>query len=120
MICLSCELANEHIGDGDGNMVEHCVGKGEGCTCECALHTFPPGDPRFVFISVLTAEAHNDFNLLKAVIAGLTEDEAKSSLLLAAKYAIWMARTAGVDPVQMVRSAALFWSGGEDDESMPT
>lgn len=108
-----------NVGDHLGNMVEHCVGKGEGCACECVLHTFPEGDPRYVFISVLTAEAHNDFDLLKAVIAGLTEDEAKASLLLAAKFAIWMSRTAGIDPVQMVQSAALYWSGG-DDESTPT
>jgi hypothetical protein len=104
----------------------HCFGKGEvytvgqaktKCECHCVPHTFPEGDVRYDMIAILTAEAHSDYPMLKAYIASLDDERAKASLLLMTKYAMWMVREAGLDPIQMVQDSAVYWQGGGDDDN---
>lgn len=114
-ICVSCELAIDHVGDARGNAVQHCLGKRADCTCECAKHTLPEGDVRQDLIALLTAEAHSEYGLLIALINETSEQRLRELTLVFVKYIIWMVKAAEMDPVEMIQRAALFWSGGDDE-----
>lgn len=109
MLCHLCIAGESHC-FGKSGMVDPI------CMCECRHHMLPQGDIRFLFISLLTAEAHDDFALLKVQINDLSHDELKASLLLAVKYAISLSKQYGENPVEVVRAAALYWAGGTPTE----
>lgn len=86
------------------------------CQCDCQSHTLSEDDVRQDMITLLTAEAHDEYAMLKQLIAELPEDRARMLLLLMTKYVTWMVRESGFDVVQMVQTTALYWSGGEPEE----
>lgn len=116
-LCMSCEYS-ERAGE-----ARHCFGEVDYCECPCREHKFGPDDIRMKLIELFTAQAHDEFDLLKSLIGELDADEAKTLLLLNVQFNNWMMKQAGIDPVQHVREAALYWQGGEppteDEEESP-
>jgi hypothetical protein len=86
------------------------------CKCECRTHTISEDDIRNDMIVILGLEANQDYEILKAVIAGLPEERVRSVLTIMTKYAMWMVREAGMDPVEMVQKTALYWQGADPDQ----
>lgn len=82
------------------------------CDCPCKSHKLSEDDVRNDMIALLTAEAHDDYDLLKSLISELPEERTHVLLVLMTKYVTWMVREAGMDAVQMVRDTALYWAGG--------
>lgn len=105
MKCVSCEYGGKH-----------CLGTAPGCKCECAAHALDSEDLRMSMMALITAEAHNEYGLLKTLIQDLGFGNLQGVTLLMVKYVVWMMRTADLDPVKTVQEAALYWSGGEPDE----
>lgn len=112
MKCMPCQFAN----DPEIEEAVHCFGATDGCDCACIAHTLDEDDVRKTFMALLSAEAHEEYDLLRDLVLGMEEAERIACLIIATKYVTWMVKQAGIDPVTQVQEAALFFSGGEPDE----
>lgn len=110
---MPCQFAND---DAIEEAV-HCFGESKDCDCACIAHTLDEDDVRKTFMALLAAEAHEEYDLLRDLVLAMEEPERIACLMIATKYVTWMVKVAGIDPVTQVQEAALFFSGGEPDET---
>lgn len=110
MKCMPCQFADEL------EEAQHCFGQTEDCDCSCKAHMLEEDDVRKTFMALLAAEAHEEYDMLRDLVVAMEEPEMAACLIIAVKYVTWMVKEAGIDPVEQVQEAALFWSGGEPHE----